>query len=118
LFYTDRPFKSTFTGPPESTGTGKVTYFDVPVFAMFKFEEYAGVYAGPSLAIKLGDEYSNSIGGGSLTDIKSMIIPITFGAQFKMSESFGLNLFFESAGELAKGVKSSRAVGTNVLFTF
>lgn len=121
LFYTDRPFKSTFAavGPvPESTFTGKISYFDVPLFAMFKFEDYAGVYAGPSLAIKLGDESSSSAGGGALTDIKAMIVPITFGAQFKMSESFGLNLFFESAGELAKGVKASRAVGVNALFTF
>lgn len=118
LFYTDRPFKSTFAGTPEITGTGKVSYFDVPVFAMFLFEDYAGVYAGPSLGIKLGDEYSQTGGGGTLTDIKGMIIPITFGAQFKMSESLGLNLFFESAGELAKGVKTSRAVGVNALFTF
>lgn len=118
LFYTDRPFKSTFPSTPESTGTGKISYFDVPVFAMYKFEDYAGVYAGPSLGIKLGDEYSNSAGGGALTEIKGMIIPFTFGAQFKMSESLGLNLFFESAGELAKGIKASRAVGVNALFTF
>lgn len=118
LFYTDRPFKASFATVPESTITGKVSYFDVPVFAMFKFEEYAGVYAGPSLGIKLGDEYSSSTNSGSLTDIKGMIIPITFGAQFKMTESLGLNLFFESAGELAKGVKTSRAVGVNALFTF
>ena len=118
LFYTDRPFKATFATTPESEGSGKVTYFDVPLYAMFKFEEYAGVYAGPSIAIKLGDQYSNSAGGGTLTDIKGMIVPITFGAQFKMTESLGLNLYFESAGELAKGVKSSRAVGANVLFTF
>ena len=119
LFYTDRPFKATFATTPEITGTGKISYFDVPVFAMFKFEDYAGVYAGPSLGIKLGDEYSTAPGGGgSLTDIKGMIIPFTFGAQFKMSESLGLNLFFESAGELAKGVKTSRAVGVNALFTF
>ena len=121
LFYTDRPFKSTFAavGPdPESTLSGKVSYFDVPIFAMFKFEEYAGVYAGPSLAIKLGDEASSSAGNANLTDIKGMSVPITIGAQFKMSESLGLNLFFESAGELAKGVKSSRAVGINALFTF
>ncbi len=118
LFYTDRPFKATFSTVPESTVTGKISYFDVPVFAMFKFEDYAGVYVGPSFGIKLGDEYSSTAGGGSLTDIKGMIIPITFGAQFKMSESLGLNLFFESAGELAKGVKTSRAVGVNALFTF
>lgn len=121
LFYTDRPFKSTFAttpGSPDVTGSGKISYFDVPVYAMFKFEDYAGVYAGASLGIKLGDEYSMSSGGGSLTDVKGMIIPITFGAQFKMTPSMGVNLFFETAGELAKGIKSSRAVGANVLFTF
>lgn len=116
LFYSERPFKaeSTTLGVTSET-KGKVTYFDVPVFFMFKFEDYAGVYVGPTLAVKLGDE----IKPGTLQDVKGMIVPITFGAQFKFLPNFGANVFFETVpGDLAKGVKNSRAVGANLMFTF
>lgn len=109
LFYVERPFKSEFAGAV--TAEGKVTYFEVPAFLMYKLEDYAGIYAGPSLAMKLGDE-----GTPALTNVKSMITPLTFGAQFKFLPNFGLNLFFESAGELSTGVNSSRAVGVNLMF--
>lgn len=112
LFYSERPFKADLSGTETK---GKVTYFEVPAFFMFKFEDYAGVYLGPSLAIKLGSEVSP----GTLQDVKSMIVPITFGAQFKFIENFGVNIFFETVpGDLAKSVKNSRAVGANLLFTF
>jgi hypothetical protein len=81
---------------------------------MFKFEDFAGVYVGPSLAIKLGDESS----AGALTSVKSIVIPITFGAQFKFASSMGANIFFETVlGDLATGISNSRAVGVNLLIT-
>lgn len=112
LFYSERPFKAEASNVEVK---GKVTYFEVPAFFMFKFEDYAGVYVGPSVAVKLGDEVSP----GSLTDVKGLVVPITVGAQFKFLENFGANVFFETVpGELAKGVKNSRAVGANLLFAF
>lgn len=113
LFYSERPFKSEFAGG--STVKGKITYFEVPAHLMFKFEDYAGVYVGPTMAIKMGDE----LVPGSLTDVKSMVVPITFGAQFKLTPDFGANVFFETVpGDLATDVSSSRAVGMNLLITF
>lgn len=109
LFYTERPFKSDFSG---TTVDGKVTYAEIPAFLMYKIEDYAGVYAGPSLGIKMGDE-----GSPALTSVKSMVVPLTIGAQFKFLPNFGLNFFFEGAGELAKGVENSRAIGVNLMFT-
>lgn len=111
LFYTERAFKSEFPGGV--TGEGKITYFEVPVHFMFKLEDYAGIYLGPSAAIKLGDEFKP----GSLTGIKDMVVPLTFGAQFKFHPMLGLNVFFETvSGELARGVENSRAVGVNLMF--
>ncbi|MGZ3690932.1 MAG: outer membrane beta-barrel protein [Pseudobdellovibrio sp.] len=111
LFYTERPFGAEFSG---STVTGKINYFEVPVFAMLKLEDYAGIYAGPSVAIHMGDELST----GSLNDVKSMITPITLGAQFKFLPNFGVNVFFENvSGDLATGVSNSRAVGVNLMIT-
>jgi hypothetical protein len=107
LFYSERPITSEVAG---TTTKSKITYFEVPAFFMFKFEDYAGVYVGPSLAMKLGTD--------NVTDAKSMVVPITFGAQFKFLPNMGANIFFETVpSELAKGVKSSRAVGVNLLIT-
>lgn len=110
MFYTERPFKSEIS--LNNSPKGKLTYFEVPVLFMFKFEDFAGAYVGPSLAVKLGDE----ITPGSLKDIKSFVVPITFGAQFKFTPVLGANVFFEIVpGDLATDLSNSRAVGVNLL---
>lgn len=112
LFYSERAFSAEL--PASVIAKGKISYFEVPALLMFKFEEYAGVYAGPSLAFKMGDEGSPA----SLTGVKSMIIPLTFGAQFKFLPNIGVNMFFEAvSGDLANGVSNSRAVGANLLIS-
>ncbi len=50
LFYSERTFKFGSTG---GDSNGKITYADVPVHFMFKFEDYAGIYLGPSLSMKI-----------------------------------------------------------------
>lgn len=111
LFYVERPFSSDFG---TSEVKGKITYFEVPAFFMLKFEEYAGVYVGPSLGIKLGDELKP----GSLSGVKAMVVPLTFGAQFKFLPNFGANVFFETiSGEISTGVENSRAVGVNLMIS-
>lgn len=117
LMYSERPFKNE-TGT--TTTEGKITYFDIPLHVMFKFEDYAGIYFGPSLSTKMSDECKVS-GGGSCTGLeaKSSIMPLTFGAQFKFLPNFGLSLFFETvSGSVAKDLESSRGLGANLLFTF
>jgi hypothetical protein len=111
LFYTERSFESNFVG---STGKGKITYFEVPAQLMLKLEDYAGVYVGPVVAVKLGDEYN----AGALTGVKDIVVPVVFGAQFKFHPNIGANVFFEAvSGSLASGVDNSRAVGANLMFT-
>ena len=109
LFYSERAFEAVFPGGLVSSG--KINYFEIPAQLMFKFEEYAGVYAGPSLAVKLGDD----LGG---TSAESMVVPLTLGAQFKFLPNIGVNIFFETIpGDIASGVKNSRAVGANLLIS-
>jgi hypothetical protein len=109
LFYSERPYEGTVVNV---SSKGKMTYFEVPLQLMFKIEDYAGVYVGPSVAVKLSSEPSG------LTDVKSMVLPLTFGAAFKFLPNFGANVFFETvSGDLANGVSNSRAVGVNLLIT-
>lgn len=112
LFYTERAFEAS-NATVGVDYKGKVTYFDVPLLFMFKFEEYAGIYVGPSLSVKLGSEGLRS------ASAKGTVTPITVGAQFKFAPNLGANIYFESvSGEIADGVKNSRSVGANLLVTF
>ena len=114
--YSERTFKNENT---LVNTEGKITYFDVPLHIMFKFEDYAGIFLGPSFSTKLGDECKASVGTCNLTNVKSSIMPLTFGAQFKMAANFGLSLFFETfSGDVADNLGSSRGVGANLLFVF
>ena len=115
LFYVERPFESS-TILSTSNIKGKLTYFDIPVHLMFKLEDYAGIYLGPSVSFKLSDDINNGL---KLDKIKTSVIPLTFGAQFKFAPNFGLNIYFESvSGELAQGLENSRAVGANLMIAF
>lgn len=117
LMYSERTFKNEISAL--NTIEGQITYFDVPLQIMFKFEDYAGIFLGPSFSTKLGDECKQTTGACNLTKVKSSVIPFTFGAQFKVASNFGLSLFFETiSGEVAQGLESSRGVGANLLFVF
>lgn len=114
MFYSERPFSAEFASVAFE---GKFTYFDVPVQLMYRFEDYAGIYIGPSLAINLSNEVSKPAGYKN-TDVKSIVVPITIGAAFKFAPQMGVNVFFESVmGDLAKDTGSSKAIGANFMFT-
>lgn len=112
MLYTQRPLTV------ETTPNTKVSmsYLDIPVALMYKFEEYAGVYAGVSLGMNLDKSAENGV---TITDVKSPLMPIILGASFKFAENLGVNIYYENAsGEAAKGLKNYRAVGANLQITF
>lgn len=112
LFYSERPFKNENA---VQNIDGKLTYAEVPVHFMFKLEDYAGIYLGPSIAMKISED----VNVGSLSDVKSMVIPLTLGAQFKFMPNLGVNLFFETVpGRIADNLKDSRGIGANLLIAF
>jgi hypothetical protein len=112
MLYTERPLMTKLAGVENKV---KMTYLDVPVALMYKFEEGAGVYAGVSLAMKL--DASSDL--GDPTDVKSPLIPIIFGAFFKFHPNFGVNIYYEMAnGAVADGLENYRAVGANLMVTF
>lgn len=114
LFYNERPFKS--ENGPGSTVEGKITYADIPLHLMLKLEDYAGIYIGPSISTKIGDEVK---GGGSIAGVKSSVMPLTVGAEFKFAPNFGINIFFETiSSSLATNISSSRGIGANFVLAF
>lgn len=111
MLYTQRAL--TVEGTPDNKVT--MNYLDVPLALMFKFEEYAGAFAGVSLGLNL----DKSADVGTVTDVKSPLIPFLLGVSFKFAPNLGAALYYESAsGEVAKNLKDYRAVGANLMITF
>ena len=114
MLYTQRPM-TVEGGVGGADNKISMNYLDIPVALMYKFEEYAGVFAGVSLAMNL----DKSADFGTVTDVKSPLMPIIIGASFKFAPQMGVALYYESAsGEVAKGLKDYRAVGANLMITF
>ncbi|MBL7546212.1 MAG: outer membrane beta-barrel protein [Bdellovibrionaceae bacterium] len=115
VMYTQRPLKVT-NDITKDSATVTLTYFDIPIGLMVKFEDWMGVYAGIALSLNL-DKNSNNSNVVQLRDVKSMVTPVQLGVTFKFLPEMGLNLYFEQFGDVADGLKSYRSVGANLLFT-
>lgn len=119
--YVQRPLTLELDAPSVGSAKVNLSYVDVPLAIAMKFEEYASVFAGTALALKLEDSVSSdgAMAGRKLQDSKSMVMPIQFGASFKFAPQMGATLFFETIpGEVAKDLGSYRAVGANLVFTY
>lgn len=120
LHYTQRPIVLTSTASPSDEAKISMTYFDIPLELMYKFEDFAGVYGGLILSMNLDKTYSGTgiFAGGSVTGVKSTLTPFVIGAAFKFAPQLGANVFFETGGDAATGLKNYRSVGVNFMFTF
>lgn len=111
MLYTQRPIVVKQAGVEYKVS---MNYLDIPLALMYKFEEYAGVFAGVSLAMNL--DKSSDI--GPINDVKSPLMPFIIGASFKFAPNLGVALYYENAsGEAADGLKDYRAVGANLMIT-
>ncbi|MCB0368153.1 MAG: outer membrane beta-barrel protein [Bdellovibrionales bacterium] len=115
LMYSQRPLKIT-SDTTNDSATIAMTYFDVPVGLMFKFEDYMGAYLGTGVSLNL-DKSSDKKSVIDVVDAKSIVVPVQLGVTFKFMPDVGLDLYFEQFGEVAKDLKSYRSVGVNLLFS-
>lgn len=112
MLYTQR---NILVKTPGGDSKVEMSYLDIPVTLMYKFEEYVGVYAGVAVALNLDKKAEH----GTVEDVKSPLMPLLLGVSFKFAPNFGANLYYENAsGEAAKFLKDYRAVGVNLMVTF
>jgi hypothetical protein len=112
MLYTQRPL--TVDGAPDVRVS--LNYVDIPIELMYKFQDYAGVFAGVVAALNLDHSADH---GYTVTGTKSSILPFIFGATFKFAPQFGGTIYYETqSGDVADGLKDYRAVGANLLITF
>ena len=118
LLYTQRPLTVKISGSDYNVD---LSYVDIPLNVMYKFEDYAGVYLGVNLAINMDKKCSAQ--NCMISDVASPLIPLTVGAAFKFTPNLGLNVYFETAsGKVASisafDLTNYRAIGANLLLTF
>lgn len=113
MLYTQRPI-SVEVGTVETKYN--MNYIDFPITGMYKFEEYAGVFAGIHLSMNFDKSCSASDSSAcSFSGTKSLITPIVVGAHFKFAPQLGATMYFESTGAVASGLENYRAVGANLV---
>ena len=97
-----------------------IAYVDIPVTLMYKFADYAGVFAGPVVSLLVSKECKTTGGCGNIKNPESMVLPIQFGVSFKFAPQMGAELYYEmTSSEFWKdSLKNSRTVGANFLYTF
>lgn len=122
LMYVSRPL-SISNDSTVASGDAKInmTYFDIPVALAYKFTEAGYLFGGVSLAINLDsrvDSASGALSSTKITNVKTPLIPILLGVNFKFTPEWGASLFFESGGDVADNLKNYRAVGANLTFSF
>lgn len=120
MLYTQRPL-AIKSGSGGADNKVTMTYLDVPIALMCKFEDYAGIFGGVSLGMNL--DKSCNTPNCTVTDVKTPITSFVFGASFKFAPLLGATIYFESYGDvLAKSapdsLKNYRAVGANLLISF
>lgn len=121
LLYTQRNVDLTYkAGGTTSTGSLTMTYFDVPLQGLYKFEDYGSVFAGPLFSMILDKKCQLSNGNTcTVTSAKSMLIPFQLGATFKFMPQVGATIYYETIpGDIADNFGNYRAIGANLLFTF
>ena len=98
-----------------------LAYADIPVTLMYKFADYGGAFIGPVLGLLAAKECKASSGSCTFPkDPSSTIIPVQLGVSFKFAPQMGGELYYElvSSALWENGIKNSRTVGANFLFTF
>ena len=116
MLYTQRPLVLENDTTSEEIKVS-MNYLDVPLQVMYKFEDYAGVFIGTSLAFNI-DNSSDNKTAFKTSDVETPFLPIVFGASFKFAPQLGATLYFESGSSIAKDLSNYRAVGANLLVTF
>ncbi len=121
LLYTSRNVDLTVKAAGiTSIGTLTLTYFDIPIQALYKFEDYGSVFAGPVISFILDKkcELNNGV-TCTVTAAKSLLLPLQLGATFKFMPQLGATIYFETIpGDVADNFGNYRAIGANLLFTF
>lgn len=109
----------------EANGTGiktdyKLSYFEVPLGALYKFSDFGGVFAGANIALNLGNSCDVEGGGScSISGLNSSPTFFQFGGSFKIAPNFGFELYYEGGlSSIATGINNERAVVVNAMITF
>lgn len=98
----------------------RYSYFDIPLTPVIRLSDYAGFFGGPLIAFNQSRDVSCSkVSNCSAFDVRSIIVPLQLGFQFRFLDQVGAEIFYEYVpGELSTNVSNMRTFGGNLTFYF
>lgn len=113
--YSMRNYKFDSAGVEAKTA---LTFVDVPVTAKYQMNDTVGLFGGIIAGAKLSDKCEAAGVDVDCVDAKSLITPLTVGANFRFAE-WGVELAYETdSAAYVKGLKDEAAIGINGLYHF
>lgn len=107
---------------PTNQGTVNLNfmYADVPVLALYRFTDLAGIFAGAVVGFNQGKEMTCS-GSGSCgaQGVDAVVFPWQIGVNFRFASQMGADLYYEYLpGSIDKNVSNVKTVGANLIVYF
>jgi hypothetical protein len=119
FLYTQRFLEVTATSTATSKTDVELTYIDIPLTGMYKFNDYGGFFGGVILALNQAKECKSATATTNCAGTASSVIPLTMGFSFKFAPHFGGELSYEMvSGKLADIVSDAKSIGVNLLIYF
>ena len=103
-------FSNTYNNVPYS-GNVKLQYLDIPLYAMYRFNDFANIYAGPVVALNL----SASCDAPGCGTVNSAVMMASIGAGVKVIEDLGIDVYIKKAFGDSFSNSTTGGGGTNVL---
>lgn len=111
FLYTQRPVTAKVGA---ATTKYNFNYFDVPVTALWKLNDFGGVYGGVNVALIASADCDNC----NTSVDKKGAMPLVLGGTFKFAPNFGIDVYYEALAKINDDFEEARAVGANLLLTF
>jgi hypothetical protein len=119
FLFTQRFMEVTATSTSTTKTDVELTYIDIPLTAMYKFNDYGGFFGGIVLGLNQAKECKTTSATTNCAGAASSVIPLTMGLSFKFAPNFGGELAYEMvSGKLADIVSDAKSIGVNLLIYF
>jgi hypothetical protein len=98
-----------------NTQEARLSYFEIPLAPLYKFDEFGGIFAGLNFGFNLAKDCS----GVTCKEVNASPMSFQLGASYLFAPNFGFEVFFEQGlNQLTKELNSPRAVAAGLLITF
>lgn len=101
----------------------EIDYLDIPLSALYKFNEYAGVFGGAVMSVQVASSCKGASTSCTMSDVKSLIYGLEVGGHFVFVPNFGLEVSYllgmsDVQGDANTMFKNASGVSATFMYLF